>query len=393
MKAVFFLALSALIAVIALSTGWEIMFRLFYTMVGAAFISFIWARGNVRWLWYKYEIKTHRAEVGGKIEERLTLENTSFLPKLWLEIRDHSTLIGHRGTRVVGLGSYARRTFDLVTPCRVRGEFTLGPVQVASGDPFGLFRRQRKLEIGGKVLVYPAITWLQSFGRLPGELPGGNVQTERTPFSTPNAAGIRDYQSGDAMNRIHWLSTIRLGRLMVKEFDLDPISDVWLVIDLDDQVQVGTGQDATVEWSVSVTASLASYFSRQDRQLGLVTQRHVLPVDRGERQLYKVLDLLAVVKSDSSTPLEELLLANENLFRRGATVIVVTSSTDERWLGMCNLLLARGITVLAVLLEASTFGGRQSSLSAFSSLIGTGVPTYLVKLGDNLAMALAQPAG
>jgi uncharacterized protein (DUF58 family) len=384
--------LAVLVLISALSTGWDIMFRLSYTVLGVIAVSFVWAWANVHWLWYKHEIKTNRSQVGGQIEERLSLENTTWLPKLWLEIRDHSTLIGRRGNRVVALGSWARRSFVLTTPCTVRGEFNLGPVTVVSGDPFGLFHRQRKLDISGKVIVYPAITPLYSFARLPGELPGGSVQSQRAPFSTPNASGVRDYQPGDGLSRIHWLSSARQRRLMVKEFDLDPLSDVWLMLDLDDQVQAGSGPDSTEEWAVSVAASLASYFVGRQRQVGLVTQRHVLAADRGERQLHKLLDTLAVARSDSSVPLEQLILSEDVRFERGTTVVVITPSTDERWLATCSLLISRRVAVLAVLLEASTFGGKGSSVLSVSSLAAAGIPTYLVKRGDDLGLALAAPA-
>ena len=393
MKALFVLGLTVMALATALSTGWELMYRLSYTMMGVLLLSFVWARVNVGALRYRHEIKTTRAQVGGTIEERLTLENSTWLPKLWLEIRDSSTLIGRRGNRVVALGSYARRSFTLVTPCRVRGEFTLGPVVVISGDPFGLFRRRRRLNIGGKVIVHPAVSHLHSFGRLSGELPGGNVQRERTPFTTPNAAGVRDYQPGDAMGRIHWLSSARQGRLMVKEFELDPLSDVWLVLDLDREVQVGEGQDSTEEWAVSVCATLVSYFVGQHRQVGIITQGRVLAADRGHRQLQKGLDLLAVVRSTSSTPLEQLLVSEDVRFARGATVVVITPTTDERWLSSARLLMARRVAVVAVLLEASTFGARGSSVLTVSSLAALGMPTYLVKRGDDLGRALAWPNG
>jgi uncharacterized protein (DUF58 family) len=391
-KPLFILGLAVVVMVMALSTGWEILFRLFYTILGVVVISFLWAWANVRWLSYKHEIKTNRAQVGGQIEERLTLENSSWLPKLWLEIRDHSTLIGRRGNRVVALGSWARRSFTMTTPCLVRGEFNLGPVTVISGDPFGLFRRQRKLNISGKVIVYPAITELYSFARLPGELPGGSVQTQHTPFATPNAAGVRDYQPGDSLNRIHWLSSARQRRLMTKEFDLDPLSDVWLVLDLDDQVQVGSGQDSTEEWAVSVAATLANYFAGQQRQVGLITQRRVLAADRGDRQLHKLLELLAVARPESSIPLEQLVLSEETRFVRGATVVVITPSIDERWLATCSLLVSRGVTVLTVLLEASTFGSKGSPLLSISSLAAVGIRSYLLRRGDDLAAALAEPS-
>lgn len=393
MKALFVLGLTIMALATALSTGWELMYRLSYTMMGVVLLSFVWARVNVRALRYRHEIKTTRAQVGGTIEERLTLENSTWLPKLWLEIRDSSTLVGRRGNRVVALGSYAKRSFTLVTPCRVRGEFTLGPTVVVSGDPFGLFRRQRRLNIGGKVIVHPAVIHLHSFGRLSGELTGGNVQRERTPFTTPNAAGVRDYQPGDAMGRIHWLSSARQGRLMVKEFELDPLSDIWLVLDLDREVQVGEGQDSTEEWAVSVCATLANYFIGQHRQVGIITQGRVLTADRGHRQLQKGLDLLAVVRSTSSTPLEQLLVSEDVRFTRGATAVIITPTTDERWLSGARLLMARRVTVMAVLLEASTFGARESSVLTVSSLAALGIPTYLVKRGDDLSQSLARPNG
>jgi uncharacterized protein (DUF58 family) len=392
-KALFVLLLTLLVLVSALSTGWELLYRVVYTLVGLTVVSLVWSWVNVRWLWFQHEIKTTRAQVGGRIEERLTLENTGWVPKLWVEVRDHSTLIGRRGNQVLSLGGFSKRSLSLITPCRTRGLYTLGPIDIVSGDPFGLFKMRRRLVVGGTVVVYPAITELGSFGRVPGELPGGSVQMDRASFTSPNAAGVREYRPGDALSRIHWLSSARQRRLMVKEFDLDPLSEVWIILDLDSEVQVGSGEDSTEEWTVSIGATLAKYFLDQQREVGVVTQGRVLVADRGYRQLQKVLELLAVARANSSTPLERMVLSEEVRFNRGATALIVTASTDERWLAACRLLAARGVSVLAVLLEASTFGARQSSLLLVSSLAAGGVPTYLVKRGDNLAQALAQPAG
>ena len=49
--------------------------------------------------------------------------------------------------------------------------------------------------------------------------------------ATSHAAGVRDYQPGDPLNRIHWKSSARKDRFMVKEFDQDPQGDVWILLD------------------------------------------------------------------------------------------------------------------------------------------------------------------
>ena len=392
MKAFLLAVLTAVVMTIALSTGWELMYRLGYTMMGALLVSFLWAWGNLRWLRYDHDIKTTRSQVGGQIQERLALENTTWLPKLWLEISDQSTLVGRRGNRVISLGSYVRRVFNLVTPCVKRGEFSLGPVTLITGDPFGLFKMRRILETGGTVIVYPAIAPLKSFGRLPGDLPGGDVLHRPTHQVTPNIAGVREYQPGDTLRRIHWPTSARLGRMMVKEFEPDPLSNIWMVLDMNLGAHAGEGQESTEEYAVSAAASIVNYFVDQDREVGLVSQREVVMPDRGHRQLHKLLEFLAVVHPTSTVPLEQIMLTEETRFTRGSTVVVVTAATDEGWLGACRFLVGRGVKILVVLLEASTFGGQESSILQVSTLAASGVPVYLVKKGDNLAEALAQPS-
>jgi uncharacterized protein (DUF58 family) len=179
---------------------------------------------------------------------------------------------------------------------------------------------------------------------------------------------------------------------MSKEFELDPLSDVWIVLDLDREVQAGSGQDSTEEWAVSAAATLANYFLGLQREVGIITQERLLTADRGQRQIQKALELLAVVHATSSTPLQEMVISEELRLTRGATAVIVTPSADEGWLNACRLLAVRGVSVIVVLLEVSTFGSRQSSLLLVSSLAVQGIPTYLIKRGDDLSQALARPA-
>ena len=73
-----------------------------------------------------------------------------------------------------------------------------------------------------------------------GILPGGDAVRRRTQQVTTNAAGIRDYAPGDSFSRIHWPTSARKNRLFVKEFELDPLADVWLLMDAERTVHVGS---------------------------------------------------------------------------------------------------------------------------------------------------------
>jgi uncharacterized protein (DUF58 family) len=383
-------ALWLFIFVTALSGGWSVMFKLSYLLLLLFLAAWLWTRISVWSLVVGREPASQRAQVGSELVERVTVRNTGWLPKPWLEVRVGSTLAGHQTRVAASLGPHAERTWTLGTPCQQRGQYLLGPTSVIAGDPFGLFHREREFPAEVSVIVYPATVDLAGFRPLEGDLPGGGRRRERVPHTTPLVTSIRDYQPGDPYNRIHWPNSARLGRLLVKEFEQDPVSDVWVVLDLDRNVHLGAGPGSTEEDAVSIAASLAKYFLVQSRAVGLLTQGHVLQPDRGSRQLLKILDLLAVVRVRDWLGLDALLLGGSARFARGTSALVVTPTARQEWLAAYQDVVQRGVRASVVLLEASTYGSTRPSLMLVGALAAANVPTYLVKRGEPLEQALAQ---
>src|SRR3989304_6100422 len=161
----------------------------------------------------------------------------------------------------------------------------------------------------------------------PAQLPGGGHARRRTPYVPPNAAAIRDYHPGDSFNRIHWPSTARLNRLMVKTFEMDPTSDIFLLLDLDAAVQAGKGDDSTEEYGVRIAASLAAHFLEANRMLGLLTfgsEKVALEPARGAQHYFRILEALTLAKADGGVPLAKVLQGEERRFGRHTTIIVLT---------------------------------------------------------------------
>lgn len=326
-----------------------------------------------------------------------------------------STLPGHRASRVVNsLAPRSYRGWLVKTRCLERGVFRLGPLTLASGDPLGLFRMERHLPATSNILVFPATVPLPGFEPPVGILPGGDAVRRRAQYITTNVAGIRDYAPGDSYNRIHWPSTARLRRLMVKEFELDPLADLWIILDMEGIVQVGevdvesASIDSTLwesqqefelaptteEYGVTVAASLCRHFIELNRTVGLITYgsggRRLIQADRGERQLNKVLEQLAIARAGGRVPLQQLLAAEERLFGRNTTVVVITPSTSEEWVNPLRDLGRRGVRTMVVVLDPSTFGDAPSPLNVVSALIANGVPCYTVECGKPLDQALSR---
>jgi uncharacterized protein (DUF58 family) len=394
---------------------WSIFDNVFYVLTGLLVVSFVWSRFSLRGLDVTRETKSNRAQVGQTLEERVRIRNASRFPKLWVEAVDHSDMPGHQISRVVNLAPRDANRWKVDTWCSRRGRFQIGPLSLRSGDPFGLFPVEEIVPDVRELIVYPAVIHLGGF-RLPvGDLPGGSATQRRTQFLTPNASGVRQYMPGDGFNRISWKTTARTGQLMVKEFELDPTSDVWIVVDLDMRhyarasvpqtmnarsminsrdgaLPVEFWLDSTTEYAVTVAASLANHFLEQTRNVGMIFNNHhhdFIPADRGPRQMTKILEQLAVIQADGEKPLAERLLTDSARFDRNSTVVIISPSTDEQWVQSVIQLVARNVRCVAITVEPSTFDGSDSSLMVVSDLAAVGVPTYLVKHGDDINSALS----
>ena len=227
------------------------------------------------------------------------------------------------------------------------------------------------------------------------QLPGEGIVRRRTHYVTPNASGVREYYPGDSYNRIHWRSTARLGRLMVKTFEMDPTSNVWVLLDLDRSVQAGEGDESTEEYGVRIATSLAYHFVQSNRVLGLIAygdETVILDPTRGSQQYGRILEAMAVARAAGGTSLSRVLEEENRRFGRHTTLLVVTPSSDEAWLPSLESAVQHGTRAAVVLLDAVTFGAEDTPPLPLESFAAIGVPAYVVRCRSDISLMLG-PAG
>ncbi len=348
--------IAAILVVAAFSTELGFLFYLVYLAILVIGGSYILTRLGLADLEAGYAVSQLTAHVGDKLQVTYTLRNTSRLPKPWLEIHNPTTLPGGLPGRAITLGSRSERSWLVRAPLLRRGHFRIEPLQIRTGDPFGFFEASASVGQGIAVVVYPRVEKLPLW-RLPAAgIEGSHAAPERTLQATPLATTVRPYAPGDAFNRIHWRSTARHGEIQVKEFELEQTADAWIFLDLERSGQAGRGEDSTVEVAVRIAASVADKALLENRAVGMTVNAHrmaVLPADRGSRQHLKVMQLLAAVEGDGSTPLAESLVAAAGRLRRGMTAIVITPSLDLAWIRPLAALRSRGIGSVVVTLDAA----------------------------------------
>jgi uncharacterized protein (DUF58 family) len=385
-------------------------YRLSYVWGLLIIVGWFWTFFSIRNLSIERRARNRRQQVGQIFEERIEINNKSFIPRLFVEIWDESNLPGSMVSRVLTwlVGNH-RQSYLAYTWLTKRGFFNLGPTRLSSGDLFGLFSISLVTPTKESLLVVPYMVDLTSFPAPFGLLPGGKAIRQRSTEVTPYAAGVREYMPGDSLNRIHWPTTVRRDMLMVKEFDQDPKAEVWIFVDGQKDVQAAIIEDvppirgefawlfmrkvevklpsATIEYSVSAAASIANYFIGQGLEVGIVCSGQVntiLSAERGDRQMGKILENLALIQPGSDLPIFGLVASQINHLPRGSTVVVITPSVDPEVALTADELVTYGMHPVMVLIDAASFEGNKGSESLEALILNKSVPVIKIANHDNI---------
>jgi uncharacterized protein (DUF58 family) len=392
-----FLGTALLVA--AFSTGINFLFFLVYLLGALALGSWWYARRGLQGLRAGYHIVNPRAQVGDVLEAVYRVDNDTRWTKPWVELWNDSTLPAALPGRVIQVQANGGRQWLAKGTLARRGTYRLGALRVRTGDPFGFFTSEMVVGQPTWVVVFPRVHPLPHWRLPPSPVDGTTPSKRRLEASTPLVSTVRPYVHGDAINRIHWLTSVRHGELHVKEFDLEQTADLWMVLDLERSTHAGVGTDASVETAVSAAASIAVQTLSENRAVGLTVssrRQQVLTPDRGTRVEQKILHLLANVQADGSQPLAEVVMGTMLQLRRGMTACIITGSTEREWVRALASLRRRGVATVVVLLDRASFAGREDDASRAElgairhALNEYDIGHHLIRAGDDLGDSLGQ---
>ncbi len=178
-----------------------------------------------------------------------------------------------------------------------RGVYPLETVTLSTSFPFGLFRKDRDVEIPGEAVVWPRSDRNVRIPRPAGE------RVRRAGEAAAGAAGargeyraLRPYRPGDDPRDVHWKTTARMGQPVLREYERDRADVLWICLDL--RAPDGGAAEAAAE----TAASLAAACLRRGEVFGLATADARVPAGTGPAQLERVLDALARARFRTQAP-------------------------------------------------------------------------------------------
>ena len=310
-------------------------------------ISAVWSRFSLSGVQVTVRNRSNKARVGEVFDQTVQVENRSWLPVLYLEIADRSGMEGGTGSRLITwIGPRQSRSYTSHIRLVKRGIFTVGHKLLRAGDPLRLFLREKPIQFPQNLLVYPSYQLLQPHLPIPGILRDGRRKHKRSVEPSVQFSEIRQYVPGDDLKRVHWLSSRRLGKLVVKEFDQFLAHEVWIVLDADKTVHWAMEESTAVadpwifakkdanklpndsfEVAVHIAATLCHLLTITNVPFGFITNAAGVPrlaVDTGNRHESKVMELLALAHSSVARGLGHLVHESLPSIAPGSIVYCIT---------------------------------------------------------------------
>lgn len=168
-----------------------------------------------------------------------------------------------------------------------RGRHRFGAFRLETRFPFGFFDYRRRLMVRGELAIHPVWRpWTDYLDHLPPSL---GQEEGRQKGSGGDLYGIRPSLPTDHHHRIDWKATARTGQMMVREYGRDDDWRVTIILSLDETMTGEAGYEPAIE----LTASLAAWLTAAGAAVEVMTPATTIPFGSGEKQHQSILELLA----------------------------------------------------------------------------------------------------
>lgn len=277
----FVLIVATLVAALALQAG--LLAFAMYVLLGVLFLSRFLARQWIENLEATREIgNLEPVEAGSEVKIKVRLRNVGYWPVAWVLIEDllpkaalrqKPPRLRLKGKRLklamIGPGKSVTLKYTLL--CDMRGYHQIGPALLETGDLFGLHRRHRLVTRSVFLLVLPKVVPLPRYD-FASQRPIGEISLGHRLFEDPTRnAGVRPYQVGDPLQRVHWRATARTGELMCRLFEPTMLAGATILLDLHEDGYPTRGEPYRSELAATIAASLALAVASLQQQIGLAS--------------------------------------------------------------------------------------------------------------------------
>ncbi len=380
-------------------------------LMGASVVFALWSRRAIAAITYRRWFDPPRIFPDEQTDLVVQITNHSWLPVPWLRVFERfpgpvvpvvqgqeSEASRPGGGRVRAESWHRRRSVSLAwherlvirerMTCGRRGQYTIGPTDLETGDPTGLFAEHLRVPETRELIVFPRLAPIPDIA-IESAVPFGSRKAPPPTLEDPaQFAGIRDYRPGDPRRWVDWKASARRMQLQTRVFTPTTLNAMVVALNVQTMEYTWQGYDAQrFEEAVSVAAAVADQLSTRGHPVGLAVNgsgtetedfQVFLPPNRRPAQLEEALALLAQLTPLPTLAFGTFLRRVTSSLPYGTGLIVVTAYLD--W-------------ALAEQLEALSHWGHRISIIFVGPSVTVDVSPRIpmFRIGDAAADPIARP--
>jgi len=336
----------------------------------------------------------------------LTVRNGSRWRRPFIYIREYLPTHYFSGEKerlfpVMSLSPGEERSITYTVKCLQRGLVTFSRCELGCSYPFGLFPASAKVQASHFLSIFPRGPHIEKLGLLSPFAPAilfGQHRSLSFAGRSFDFMGIREYSPFDGTRFIHWPSTARLGKLMVKEFNDASHTRMILVVDANVSASMGEGRENSLEYAIRAAASIVEYAYRSRIPVTLLSgadnEIHVLQ----KPAKLQVLQYLASMSASCSLLPDQIVkryLESDSAQSRLAGHMIMLQCVPAVNRSVMESLQARRISLTLMLFDGSSFCSRGSQKyaaekydEALEVCAASSVACRILRKGDSLKSLL-----
>ena len=332
-------------------------------------------------------VSKNKLQVGEELELYTVVENRKRVPVPFLNIRQGFPLeftdnVGkHHNNIFFNIKGFERAKSKVKLKASKRGVYLLKDMKISLGDMLGFNIETKEMEDYKEIVVYPELKKFSSFEVINNNIQGDNI-IKRWIFQDPlYIKGLREYNVEDRMKDIHWPSSLRQNRLMVKEYDFTSEKELVFILNAQGGVPFYSYVDVdSIEFGISLCLSMIKASIDSGVATGLWTNAYIAAfsgsftnkIQPQNNSFKDILELAGRIALPPRTEFSVFLRENFQAFQRDRVYVLIASFLDEESLSLLVKLKNSGVNIkLMDISEAADLPDIK------------GIERLVVKAGDN----------
>jgi uncharacterized protein (DUF58 family) len=360
----FFMLIAASSLIIGLRTSVGFFMFFFWFITATAALNLVWL--CIAWLFFAVEIRSShqlRIDEDDLLKTRVMVANKGLLPVFNLVARFELPFAApdarHKNLLIDFLLPFGTAEINYTDVCYKRGKYVFGACETYLFDPFGIFYFKRTHRYTSELYVYPRIFQIKKFPRLvKGNLPWFGVSAERSYGDEDDFYGIREYRFGDPLKTIHWMSSARHRKLIVKQFQRLSFFRATVIFNLEKDSNYGEGRESVCEYMIRIAGSVTKYLLDQKVSVEMIA--HVgeivhIPANKGAEHYEEILKFLTLAAPESEVGIGELIEEFFMYIPDDSNLVVIMLDKDwEQFLAAITV-GKRSFSLIPIILQSSSF--------------------------------------